>query len=338
MKIPCSPCTPLTTPSPRLPPRRAGPRGIVRLSGPGLRTCLEGCFRPAPFISLPSIARPTAVPGLCWLAGIAAPLPGELYLWPGRRSYTGQPVAEIHTLGSPPLLEALLRTVCAPHRVAEPGEFTLRAFLAGRIDLTQAEAVLGVIDAADGRQLHVALAQLAGGLARPLHRLRDRLLELLAQLEAGLDFAEEELPLVAPGELAGQLDEAAAAIAALLGQMTARQETADLVRVVLAGPPNSGKSSLFNALARDRRFGLRSARHYPRLPHCRVGPGRRAVSTGGYCGHRITWQPKRRFRSRSGRVSPTARTGRRTSRCLDVTRPQDDWHCPECPIRACASG
>jgi tRNA modification GTPase len=225
-------------------------RGIVRLSGPGLRTCLEDCFRPAPHVSLPVLARPTAVPGFCWAAGIAAPLPCELYLWPGRRSYTGQPVAEIHTLGSPPLLDALLHTVCAAGaRPAEPGEFTLRAFLAGRIDLTQAEAVLGVIDAADPAQLHVALTQLAGGLARPLHRLHEELLNLLAELEAGLDFADEDLPLISADELLARLDEAAAAVAGLLGQMASRQETGDLVRVVLAGPPNSGKSSLFNALA-----------------------------------------------------------------------------------------
>ena len=154
-----------------------------------------------PFAAGPArcLTRPTAVPGLCWLRGLAAPLPGELYLWPGKRSYTGQPVAEIHTLGSPPLLEALLRTVCAAARLAEPGEFTFRAFLAGRIDLTQAEAVLGVIDAADPGQLHAALAQLAGGLARPLHRLRDELLDLLADLEANLDFAEEDAAPLPPG-------------------------------------------------------------------------------------------------------------------------------------------
>ena len=191
-------------------------RAIVRLSGPDLRRALEGCFRPTPYVALASIARPTSAPGLFWLRGIAAPLPGELYLWPGTRSYTGQPVAEAHVLGSPPLVEALLRTVCAAGaRPAEPGEFTLRAFLAGRIDMTQAEAVLGVIDAADSRQLHAALAQLAGGLAAPLHRLRDSLVDLLAQLEAGLDFAEEDLPAFAPDELIERLDEAAAAVAGL---------------------------------------------------------------------------------------------------------------------------
>jgi len=123
-------------------------RGIVRLSGPNLRICLERCFRPDPFISLASLSIATALPGYLSLDGCASPLPCELYLWPGKRSYTGQPVAEIHTFGSPPLLEGIVRAACAGGaRPAEAGEFTLRAFLAGRIDLTQAEAVLGVIDA-----------------------------------------------------------------------------------------------------------------------------------------------------------------------------------------------
>ena len=90
-------------------------------------------------------------------------------------------------------------------RLAEPGEFTFRAFLAGRIDLTQAEAVLGVIDAADPGQLRAALVQLAGGLARPLHQLRDELLDLLADLEANLDFAEEDATSLAPGQLLDRL-------------------------------------------------------------------------------------------------------------------------------------
>ena len=106
-------------------------------------------------------------PQLAYAGGTPAPQS----LVPHVPSYTGQPVAEIHTVGSPPLLQLLLRSLCAAGtRLAGPGEFTLRAFLAGRIDLTQAEAVLGVIDAADRPKLNVALGQLAGGLARPLHR------------------------------------------------------------------------------------------------------------------------------------------------------------------------
>jgi len=224
-------------------------RGIVRLSGPNLRGCLEGCFRPDPPIPLASLTRATVVRGVLWLAGFASLAPCELYLWPGKRSYTGQPVAEVHTLGSPPLLEAVVRAACrGGARPAEPGEFTLRAFLAGRIDLTQAEAVLGVIDAAGAAELDAALKQLAGGLAAPLGRLRNDLLELLAHLEAGFDFADEVLNFITTNELLDQLQAASSQVDALVEKLACRGESAARVRVAIVGPPNAGKSSLFNAL------------------------------------------------------------------------------------------
>lgn len=225
-------------------------RAIVRLAGPETLRCLRDCFAPRDGVDLGGIARPTAVPGAAKLDGIAAPAPCDLYYWPGPRSYTGGPLAELHTLGSPPLVDAAVRTLSrAGARLAEPGEFTLRAFLAGRIDLTEAEAVLGVIDAADARQLDAALAQLAGGLSRPLDRLRDDLLDLLAHLEAGLDFADEDLPFIAAAELDRRLASAGRRVAAIEEQLGSRRESAAAIGAVLAGRPNSGKSSLFNALA-----------------------------------------------------------------------------------------
>ncbi len=183
------------------------------------------------------------------MPNIASPLPCDLFLWPVGRSYTAQPVAELHTLGSPPLVEAALEALCATGaRLARPGEFTLRAFLAGRIDLTQAEAVLGVIDAADASGLATALSQLAGGLGGPLRRLRGELIDLLAHLEAGFDFADEDIPRLATDQLDRQLAAAAETVDRLLEQMATRRESVDLVRVVLIGWPNAGKSSLFNAL------------------------------------------------------------------------------------------
>ncbi|MCR4415510.1 MAG: 50S ribosome-binding GTPase, partial [Thermoguttaceae bacterium] len=108
---------------------------------------------------------------------------------------------------------------------------------------------LGAVDAADPRGLDVALAQLAGGLAGPLFQLRDALLDLLAHLEAGFDFADEDIAFIAPDEVRQQLAAAAETVQRLAGQMASRAESAERVRVALVGWPNVGKSSLFNALA-----------------------------------------------------------------------------------------
>jgi len=227
-------------------------RGMVRVSGPDAIRIVAKVFQASDAVPLDAIRLPTALAGHAIVEldyNEPRTLPCDVFLWPTARSYTRQPVAELHTLGSPPLLEALVAAVCrAGARLAEPGEFTLRAFLAGRIDLTQAEAVLGVIDAHGNEELNAALSQLAGGLARPLQQLRDGLLQLLAELEAGLDFVEEDIEFVSTEELLARLASASRLLSAVARQMSSRSTAGRAVQVALVGSPNTGKSSLFNAM------------------------------------------------------------------------------------------
>jgi tRNA modification GTPase len=223
-------------------------RGLVRLTGPDAWAIALSGFSPDRDAPLPTRAERRA--GRLAVDGLRPALPAAVALWPGPRTYTGQPLAEIHTVGSPPLVNLVLaHCLTRGARHAEPGEFTLRAFLSGRIDLTRAEAVLGVIDARTPAQLDAALRQLAGGLAGPIAALRDRLLDVLAHLEANLDFAEEpDVDPLGRAALAESLAGSAAEVAALADRLRGRDRPEGYPRVVLVGPPNAGKSRLFNAL------------------------------------------------------------------------------------------
>lgn len=244
----------------------SGARAIVRISGPNARTTVDAVFRASggrqpPEItptrresssSLGGLTSPTRylVPGSLRLTGVHSPLPATLYFFPGPRSYTGQDLAEIHTVGSPPLVEQLVTDLLnAGARPAQPGEFTLRAFLAGKKDLPQAEAVHAVIEAGTDTDLQAALAQLAGGITRPLEALREDLLNLLADLEAALDFADEDIQFIGQPETLARISAALEQLDVLQRQLDDRTVSGRPVRVVLVGLPNAGKSSLFNALA-----------------------------------------------------------------------------------------
>lgn len=227
-------------------------RGIIRISGPRCVEIVGRIFEAADLdnLQLRLVRRASLFSGDIKLPALEASLPATLYLWPSSRSYTRQPTAELHTMGSPPLLEAVLAEVCRQGaRLARPGEFTLRAFLAGRLDLTQAEGVLGVIDATSEQQLRTALSQLAGGIAGPLFAVRGSLLDLLAHLEAGLDFVDEDIEFISQEELLAELSTAAEQVERISGQMNFRGDASRVPRVVLFGLPNAGKSSLLNALA-----------------------------------------------------------------------------------------
>jgi tRNA modification GTPase len=223
----------------------AAARAIVRVSGVQTRTVVASVFSPA------TALRPRwLVRGHLQLWGVHSPLPATLYFFASPRSYTGQDLAEIHTIGSPPLVERLVADLLAAGaRPAKPGEFTMRAFLAGKKDLPQAEAVQAVIDAGTDADLTAALTQLAGGVSRPLEALREDLLNLLADTEAALDFADEDIEFVGQAETLARIQHAITQLEAVQQQLDDRTISGRPVRVALVGLPNAGKSSLFNALA-----------------------------------------------------------------------------------------
>ena len=227
-------------------------RGIVRLSGASIQDVLRDWFQPDHPGEWNTAKTASAHSGQLVLDSAVPPLsvPVEVLFWPNRRSYTGQPLIELHLPGAPCLLEAVLaETYRRGTRPARPGEFTLRAFLAGKLDLLQAEAVLGVIDAHDHVELKTALSQLAGGVSGKLSQIRGDLLELLADLEAGLDFIEEDIEFVSRNDVVTRLELARHVVDDLRQNTQERMQSRVRPQVVLAGLPNAGKSTLFNRLA-----------------------------------------------------------------------------------------
>ena len=174
--------------------------------------------------------------------------------FPAPHSYTGEHVVEIAGHGSPVLLQALLRRAIATGaRLAEPGEFTLRSFLNGKRDLIQSEAVADLIDAATPLQARIAFDQLEGTLTERIAAIDARLFDLIARLEASLDFPDEGFHFVEPARAASEIDEVIAALDNLLRGARSGRMIREGATVVIAGRPNVGKSSVFNTLAGTER-------------------------------------------------------------------------------------
>jgi len=215
---------------------------VVRVAGPAAWELAGRCFDPTPAAPRRLVSGALRVPG--W-----PPAPAQALAFRGPRSYTGQDLVELWVPGSPPLIQALLSSLQGlGARLADRGEFTRRAFHAGRVDLVQVEAVLALTAAATAEETRGAVQALEGGVGRRVETSKQVLLEVLAHVEAAIDFSDEELDLTADEALAQRLDGVALAIAELQGEASGRTPRAHLPRVVLRGPPNAGKSTLFNRL------------------------------------------------------------------------------------------
>ena len=211
---------------------------LVRVSGPEARLCAE---RVVGLLPAPRVAawRRFRDAGGTFDDGVVT-------YFPGPDSYTGEDVVELSGHGNPLLVERLLHALGA--RPARHGEFTRRAFLHGRLDLTRAEAVLAALEATSARGLEHARAGLDGAVATEVGHLRVALTDLAAELEAGLDYPGEDLLFTPDVEVVRQLRALAARARDMAGTFRAGRIAVEGARVALAGPVNAGKSSLFNAL------------------------------------------------------------------------------------------
>jgi tRNA modification GTPase len=217
---------------------------VLRVSGPSAGTALQALAGPLP---KPRVA------SLRTLTDQGETLDSALVLWlPGPASFTGEDVAELHIHGGPAVIEAVLGALLAQPdlRLAEPGEFTRRAFAHGKMDLTQAEALADLVDAETEGQRRQALAQMAGALGGLYEDWRARLTRLMALLEAEIDFPDEDLPAGLSGRALAILKPLQAELAAHLADQARGERVRDGYRVAIIGAPNAGKSSLLNALAR----------------------------------------------------------------------------------------
>ena len=235
-----------TIAAPATPPGRGGV-GIIRVSGPLVSKIAESVLNKAPLPRIALFSDFKNLQGEVLDEGLAL-------FFPGPNSFTGEDVLELQGHGGPVVMNRLMQAMLElGARIAEPGEFSLRAFLNGKMDLVQAEAVADLIDASSERAAKLAVSSLSGVFSEKIHRLVANLIHLRMYVEAAIDFPEEEIDFLEEGNVADKVKKLLSDLNQILNQAHQGVLIKEGMKLVILGKPNAGKSSLLNALAGEER-------------------------------------------------------------------------------------
>jgi tRNA modification GTPase len=239
-------------------------RAIIRLSGKDVFDCLKSVFAPDATREIVCEKGFSTCHGNLYLEKEKVSIPASIYIMKSPNSYTREDIVEVHTFGSPPLLEMLMETLLSSGResagrennkevtrgirIAEPGEFTKRAFLNGRISLAEAESVMHVIRSQTDSELLMSVSNLKGRLTELMHSIQGELVNLCARTEAAIDFYDQDIDLISFDEIKKELEHVKERLCMVSRDGQEPKISHYGVKTVFIGWPNAGKSSLFNTL------------------------------------------------------------------------------------------